>query len=70
LILKIVFDQFFSPINFKFLAEFVEFIELDKGHAQSIKSVFKLIFFPILKLNLELVLDELEKIPIREFILL
>jgi len=58
LFLQIIFKKWFSKIDSVAEAKFIELIELNECHSKSIKSAFKRIFFPILKLNLQSMLKE------------
>ena len=58
---SMILKHWFSPVDTINQAELIELVEIDVSLWQSIKAMLYCIFFPVLKFNFTLMLNELEE---------
>jgi len=69
-VLKVGLKQGLTEVNLIRHAELVELIKFDEGHAEAVETALESILLPILQLDFEIVLDEMEEVVVGETIVL
>ena len=67
-VFKISLKQRLVPVNTEVLREFVELVELDEGHAETIKAALEVVLLPFAQFDGESELDEGEEVVVGELV--